>query len=93
MNLSFEEDKSAHTMEVPLSSQYPIISGKIHNQMNTGENKLSNTFTPAAFIFPLPFTAVKLMEGYTATSYRMYPKGYNPLLSSLSTSFDAYMKG
>lgn len=44
--------------------------------MNTGENKWSSTFTPAAFLFPLPFTGVKLMEGYTATSYRMYPKGY-----------------
>lgn len=39
--------------------------------MNTDENKLTRTFT----LFPLPFPAVKLMEGYTATSYRMYPKG------------------
>lgn len=61
--------------------------------MNTDENNLSSTFTPAAFLFPLPSTAVKLMEGYTATSYRTYPKGYNPLLSALPSSFDYIYEG
>lgn len=54
--------------------------------MNTGENRLSRTFT----LFPLAFPAVKLTE---ATSYRMYPKGYNPLLSALPSSFDYIGEG
>lgn len=55
--------------------------------MNTGENKLSSTFTLAAFLFPLPFTALKLTEGHTSTPYRMNPKGYNSLLSALPSPF------
>jgi len=39
--------------------------------MNTGENNLSSSaFVPAAFLFPLSFSVLKFMEGYTATHYK-----------------------
>lgn len=39
--------------------------------MNTGENNLrSSAFTPPAFLFPVAFSDLKFMEGYTATSYK-----------------------
>lgn len=33
------------------------------------------------------------MEGYTATSYRMFPKGYSPLLSALPSPFGYIPEG
>lgn len=91
-NLRYEEGTSAHKTEVPFLSQYHIISWKTHHQMNTGENNLSSAFSPAAFLFPLQFSVLKFMEGYTATSYKQVINFYRaPYPHLLTTSMKVWI--